>query len=215
MGAALTQLIPIQELTPGAVGAIRNQVINSVVALASSELGLAPEKLVVRDVRPFSDLQLYAGGTTDSTLDQWLYDATTTTAAAFTAINGSKTMGDQRYVALFGIRDLRRGLGIHTTGMATGDTAVGLAAIPEHAKPAAVVSLVKINVGGADKVIWDLTSIEAYPEQQIGFTPSAVIIPQNASFVISYYFKTTIAGIRANLQLIGVAVEPRGKVISP
>jgi hypothetical protein len=78
-----------------------------------------------------------------------------------------------------------------------------------------MVSLIKINVGGSDKVIWDITCIEAYPNDMVGFAPSAVIIPQNASYNIYYYFKTTIAGIRASLQLIGVVCEPRGKVISP
>ena len=216
MGVALTHLIPVQELTPGAVGAIRNEVIAALVRQASEELTLSPDKLVVRDIRPFSDLQMYAAGITAATVDEWQYDATTTTASAFTTVTGSKTMADQRYVALFGVRDLRLGIGVHSTAMGLLDsTAAGPVALLKTQMPGQIVSLIKINVGGADKVIWDMTSIQAYPSNLVGFSPSAVIIPQNASFNIYYYFKTTVAGIRAWLQLIGVVVEPRGKVISP
>ncbi len=212
-----TQLIPLDELTPGAVGAIRNTVIEAIVAKASKELNIPSEQLVVRDVRPATDLQLYAAGTTDSTVDEWGYDATTTSASAFTPVNGSKTMGNQRYVALFGVRDLRKGIGVHTTAMSLFEATTLMgdatsASVP--IVPGQMVSLIKINVGGADKVIWDLTGMEAY-DNPVAFTPSAVIIPQNSTFNIYYYFKTTCAGIRAYLQLVGVVVEPRGKVVSP
>lgn len=213
---ALTHLIPVAEMTPGQIGAIRNQVISQLVSNVARELNVPPGDLVVRDVRPFSDLQMYAGGTTAATVDEWLYDATTTTAAAFTTVTGNKTMGDQRWTALFGVRDLRWGIGVHTTQMQILDgTAAGPVALLKTQMPGQMVSLVKIAVGGADKVIWDLTSMEGYLNQMVGFSPSAVIIPQNATFNIYYYFKTTAAGKRANLQLIGVVVEPRGKVVSP
>ena len=211
---ALTQLIPAEELAPGAISAIRNDVINALVALAARELGLPPEKLVVRDVRPFSDLQLYSTGAVDSTSDRWGYAATGTTIG-FVAINGTKTMGDQRYVALFGVRD-RGAAGNVASGSAT------LAVVKTANKPA--VSLIKINVGGADKVIWDLTGMYAYTSKMAAFAPSAVIIPQNSTFVISYYRQgslevgTTTGPVTDEiswLQLVGVVVEPRGKVISP
>ena len=219
--ATLATLIPIQELTPGMVGKIRNDVIQGVVALASKELSIPPTNLVVRDVRPFNDLGMYAGGTTAAAIDEWLYDATTTTANAFTSVSGAKTMGDQKFVALFGIRDLRRGVGVHTTAMdLVESTSIPVAATGENAfargiLPGAVVSLVKINVGGADKVIWDLTSMEAYQDMNVGFTQAPVLIPQNVSYNLYYYFKTTAAGLRAWLQFIGVVVEPRGLTISP
>ena len=214
-----TQLIPKEEMTPGAIGAIRNQIIDNVVAQVSRELTLSPDDLVVRDIRPKSDLQMLSVGTTDATVDRWVYDATTTVADAFTAVVGAtKTMADQRYIALFGVRDLRAGVGVHTTAMELQDsTAAGPVAqlgplLPQNA----MVSFIKIEVGGAVKAIWDISCLEAYiGEAMVAFSPSAVLIPQNASFRIYYYFKTTAAGIRANLQLIGVVVEPRGKVISP
>ena len=67
-GPALTHLIPLEEMTPGQVGAIRNQVITQLVRQVSSELNMPPEKLVVRDVRPFRDLAMYAAGTTAATI---------------------------------------------------------------------------------------------------------------------------------------------------
>ena len=86
------------------------------------------------------------------------------------------------------------------------------------------ISLVRINVGGSDKVLWDISGIYSSMEHRSGFSPSAVIIPQNSSYVISYYRMGTFeAGVYAApvtdeiawLQLVGVVVEPRGKVISP
>mgnify|MGYP001619173357 FL=1 len=212
---ALTQLIPFTELAPGAVSAIRNQVINSVVALASKELNLTPEKLVVRDIRPFADLALYSGGTTALVSELWGYAATGTTAG-YVAINaGTATMGDQRYAAIYGGRDRHNNA---ISGSAT------LAPAASNANAKQVVSLIKINVGGSDKVLWDISGIYSSMEHRSGFSPSAVIIPQNSSYVISYYRMGTFeAGVYAApvtdeiawLQLVGVVVEPRGKVISP
>ena len=222
MATAITQLIPIKEMTPGAVGAIRNQVIEALVAQVSRELSLPVDRLVVRDVRPFNDLQMYSGGTTNSTTDTWGFDTSTVTAAAFTTVTGAKSMGDQRYVALYGIRDLKFAVGIHATSMGTDATTIyGAAGVALGAQWPQIVNQVKINVGGADKVIWDLSAMYAYPTELVAFCPSAVIIPQNISFNIYYQMRGHLtntalaAGARAMLQLIGVVVEPRGKVISP
>jgi len=214
-GVAQVQLIPIQELAPGAVAAIRNQVINALVIQVSRELSLPIEQLVVRDVRPYADLQLYGDTAADVTSERWGYTDTGTTPA-FVAVNAStKTMADQRYVALFGVRDRHSGA---VSGSATLAPLTGLA----NAKQ--VVSLVKVNVGGADKAIWDITSIYTYRDAKAGFTPSAVVIPQNASYVISYYkmgsievgaVTAPVTDEVAWLQLVGIVVEPRGKVISP
>ena len=226
MGVATTQLVPIKELTPGAVGAIRNQVIEALVAQVARELNLPPTKLVVRDVRPFNDLQMYSGGTTDSTTDTWAFDTTTVTAGTYTTITGTKQMGDQRYVALFGVRDLRSAQGLHTTAMGTaptgvyGSTGTSVFATFGGAIPQ-TVNHVKVNVGGADKVVWDISGLYAYHSEAVGITPSAVVIPQNAAFNISYALRAhrtdaaLTPGMTARIQLVGVTVEPRGKVISP
>ena len=218
MPATMTMLTPIQELTPGMVGKIRNDVINAVVAEASKTLNLPPERLVVRDVRPKADLTLYGAGATVLTVDEWEYDATTTTANAFTTVSGAQTMGDQKFVALFGVRDLRRGVGTHSTAMGVdfestdADAVAMIGPVPD---PGYMVTLIKVSVGGADKVIWDLSGMESYTDNLIAFTQAPILIPQNVSYNIYYYFKTTLGGIKVWLQLIGVVVEPRGVTISP
>ena len=204
LGPALTQLVPMSELTPGAVGAIRNQIINSVVAQVSRELSLPVDGLVVRDVRPVGDLQMYQYTTTDATIECWSYEATTG-STGFTSVTGAKTMADQRYVVLFGVRDLRWGWG--GCSGATG----AISEVYEIPR----VSQIKINVGGADKVIWDIESLYAHKNYPVGFTSSGVLIPQNIAFNIYYYRTMTQTDKRLLIQLIGVTVEPRGKLISP
>ena len=211
---AMTNLVPIQEMAPGAVTAIRSGVINALVAQAARELSVPASQLVVRDIRPYSDLQMYNLTTTDSTSEKWGY-MTTTAAIGYIAVNAAtKTMSDQRYVALFGVRDVH---GWAVSGAAT-IPVVGVA------PNAPTVSLIKVNVGGGDKALWDVTGMYAYQEARAAFTQGAVVIPQNATYVISYYFKGTLAAGAVGapvadsiawLQLVGVVVEPRGKVISP
>ena len=204
MGAALTQLIPISELAPGAAGAIRNQVISALLALASKELTMPEEKLVVRDLRPVEDLALYSTGTTVSTINDWLFTTAATTVTGFVAINNVATaMADQRYVAIYGVKDLRMAYGTKQAAAAT--IVAGCQA----------VSLIKINVGGGDKAIWDLSKLQAYPEQIVGITPGGVIIPQNASYTISLYKSQGTASMVTAIVLEGVVVEPRGKTTSP
>jgi len=212
-GATLTHLVPLQELSPGAVGAIRNQVIKSTVAQAVRELNLPEDKLVVRDVRPLLDLAMDSAVGTASTSERWGFgDALV--AIGWISVTGANTMGDQRYVALYGVRDM--GLNYGASGSAT--IPVALASYKE------IISFIRINVGGADKVVWDISGIRAYQDANVAFAPSAVVIPQNASFNISYYREGSLeAGVPvapttlevAWLQLVGIVVEPRGKVISP
>lgn len=199
---ARTQLIPLQELTPGAVGAIRNQVIKSLVAQASRELSLPPSALVVRDLRWVGDLAAYGSAAAAATVGDWT-NACTASSGYTTIATG--TMADQRYVGMFGIRDLRLGWNTHTTASAPLTTPY---LFTNYA------SLVKFNIGGADKVIWDTKSLMSYPDNPVAFSPSAVVIPQNIIYTISYYKVVTSCGTY-RIQLVGVAVEPRGKVISP
>lgn len=201
---AQTQLIPIQELTPGQVGAIRNVVKNNLVSKASHELNLPEDKLVVRDVRPVEDLAMYASHGSAATVEDWLFTSTASTGTGFVTVTGTATMDDNRYVALFGVRDYRLGIAtVATAGPAT------LICGPSS------VSLVKINVGGADKVVWDTKVMQAYSQDLVAFTPSPVIIPQNVTYNIYYYKSQATNSMVIWLQLIGLVVEPRGKTISP
>jgi len=214
MSVALTHIIPLRELAPGQVSAIRNQVIAKVVAQASHELGMPPSQLVVRDVRPLLDLAMRMQSVTTSTSERWGHVATDTITPAFATVTGAATMGDQRFVALYGVRD--RGLNKGGSDGATAATTMWTWQMN--------FSFIMIQVGGADKVVWDISSVRAYRRENTCFSSSAVIIPQNAGYNIQYYRPGSLgAGVPVNsdidsttwLQLIGITVEPRGKVISP
>ncbi len=93
------------------------------------------------------------------------------------------TMADQRYIGIYGVKD---------------------------SSPIRTVSLLKLNIGGGDRVIWDLQNLD---DDGIGFSPSAVIIPPNAPYTISRYVIAT--NLVADILLKGVVIEPRGKTVSP
>ena len=205
-GVAYIGLIPIQELTAAQIANTRNSVINSLVDLVSHELTLSPDKLVVRDIRPEADLQL----NTHATEENWLVDATLT--VDYQNVTGAQTMADQRWIAIFGVR----GLTFNTPGTGAGVSTATGAAYPTDTSYAKLASLIRISVGGSEKVIWDTSCLDAYRDAQVAFSQSAVIIPQNASYQIEYCkLITTAVDCLYSIQLIGVVVEPRGKVISP
>jgi len=212
MRATQTHLALINEMTPGMVATIRNSVINQVVALAAKELHLDESQLVIRDIRPYNDLGMkycqLAGSA--RTTDAWEYDVTYS-AVGYASVTGDATMGDQRYVALFGVRDYKSGYGDTKTCTESGG---------RYLPPESHISNIKIAVGGAIKAIWDISGLGSQLERRVAFSPSAVIIPQNASYNISYYIGNIITASTAlvgavYLQLVGVVVEPRGKVITP
>ncbi|MBW2559620.1 MAG: hypothetical protein JRE40_02070 [Deltaproteobacteria bacterium] len=198
-----TILTPVQELAAGQVSAIRNAVIDAVVRKASRELALPEEKLVVRDIRAYDDLGF--GNNTDymasaTATNVWgtfkSTDSYVTSAAgggAFCdAIPDNTTMADDRYVALYGVRDWR---------------------IARPTIPANNVSLIRFTIGVADRCIWDLTKCEAYKNFIAGITPSAVVIPPKAPYQISPYLIAD--SIQVCLQLMGVVVEPVGILVTP
>jgi len=202
--AAKSNLIPIQELTPGAIAAIRNQIINKVVDQACKAMNMSPDNLVVRDINPVVDLQMYSAGTTAATIEEWVYTATTGTG--YVSFTGAQTMADQRFMAIWGIRDMRFGLGPHATASAgvTGRTFSPL-----------IYSLMKINVGGADKIIWDLTCMVPYTDNLVALSTTGIIIPQNIAYNLSLYKTEALTDIPYRFQPIGCVVEPRGKRVSP
>ena len=208
--AAQTMLIPVSELPPGEILRIRNSVISQVVALAASELSMKEEDLVVRDIDPYTDLGWDWAAATNGTAHSWVHSATGNDAGYHT-FNGDTTMADQRYVAIFGVRDARWNIG--STQGATDSSS--------YYKPCQPASAIKFSVGGSTKAIWDIMCLNAYINNAVAVTPAAIIIPQNVIFNIYHQVKTWVSAtgrqtdIDMNLQLIGVVVEPRGKVISP
>jgi len=97
-GAAETQLIPIQELSTGQPASIRNGAIKAVVAKAAVELKIAPDKLLVRAIRPKSDL--------DYTYETW-YEVTGASSATFETMSagGTGSKDKDRYIGIYGIQD--------------------------------------------------------------------------------------------------------------
>jgi len=189
-------LTPAAELAPGAIGAIRTQVTKALLAKASRELQMPESELVVRDIRPQADLDW--GSNTNfanaavTTEIWWITTDSSNTGYQEIITSASTTMADQRFVAIYGIRDSRYNL----------NTITG-----------PCVSLVKIQVGNSIKAIWDLEQLSCYRKNMVGLSSSAVIIPQNTQFQIFGYI--TDLSIITDLQLEGIVVEPRGKVLSP
>jgi len=175
MGLSQIQLIPFSELAPGEVGAIRNGIIHKMVELAMQSAKLPEDQFVVRDIRALDDLgYTYEDWTevTDATADQWETMA-------------SGTMGDQRWVGIFGVK-----------------------ADPDRF----ACTSIKFNVGGGDRVIWQLQSLREQ-DDMVGFCPSGIIIPQRTPYTISRYIRSASSPV--SLVLKGVVVEKRGKVVSP
>ncbi len=199
-------LIPVKELLPSEITRIRREAIAQVVAMVSVELKKPVTELVVRDIRPYSDL----AWCTDATIfaaalstDKWTptLDASDAYQAYRSVITStSQTMADSRWVVITGVKDFR---------------------LSEAAPVKQSINFLKILVGGNDRVIWDLTGMEAYPNAMAAISPSPVVIPQNTSYDIQVYDAqsddghTTAEDVVMYLVLDGFVVEPRGKVISP
>jgi len=205
--AVNTLLIPVAELAPGAVAKIRNDVINALVPMVSRELNKPPEKLVVRDIRSYDDL--YWG--TDATLTTavltgniWSFEIDDDASyGTFNLLNSAahQTMADNRFVAIYGVYDRRMALA----------TPIMQA-----------LSELKFTVGGNDRAIWDLQSMQAYPSKMAAVTTSAVVIPQNTDYQIYALQNISDDGgggaaqdTQCYIMLQGVIVEPMGKVLSP
>ena len=203
-GARQVQSIPVAELAPGAVTKLRNDAIADVLAMASSELGLPEDKLVVRDLRPYSDLAWCTTTnvvTSALTTDRW--DATSDDSKVYGQFVGcvtaaSTTMANERFVVITGVRDMRL---CQTTAI----------------EP--TLSMIKINVGGNDQCLWDLCNMYAYPLSMAAVCPRGIIIPQDTDYQIYLYGGLSDDGGSTNvaqyIQLEGVVVERKGKVLSP
>jgi len=208
---AYTQLIPLAELLPADVVRLRNAIIDAVVRQASNALNKPLDDLIVRDVQAYTDLSMEYGTASAGTAENWERDFTGTTVGWVQVNNSAAVVGNDRYIGIFGIRDTRFGFGA-TQQDATDVTVFN--------PPQCPVSLVRINSGGAIKCIWDVSCLSAYPNQPVALSPAAVILTPRSTLAISYYQKnfnsdTTAKSIPSYLQLVGITVEPRGRVISP
>jgi len=206
MSATVTTLTPIKELATGQLSAIRNSVIDGVVRRASRELSLPEEKLVVREIRPYTDLGMYGVTTvldTASTADRWgsfyhssaVVNAPASGGNYVSACTASKTIADDTYIVVYGVRDSRNGWVFSST------------------IPTISVTLIKFNIGNADRAIWDLTKANLYYTQSVAVSPAAIVMPPLAPITISLYLHAN--NVEIYLQLMGFVVEPIGTVITP
>jgi hypothetical protein len=174
------------------------------LAIAQPELKIAMKDLVVRDLRWVEDIQAYSVGTTAATVNDWTFTTAASATTGYVTITGDKTCANQRFMAFYGIRDLRIAYGTQQAA------ATVLASIPQ------AVSLVKIDVGGGTRAVWDLSKVEGtLTGEMAGVSSSAVIIPQNVLFNIYYYKSLGVNSVIARIVLMGMVVEARGLVISP
>lgn len=196
-------LTPIQEMAPGQVTAIRNSIIDSVVKMASKGLSLPESSLVVRDIRAYDDIGFgnnTAFMATAITHNCWgafkaadTYIVTAASPLAYVAgCAATQTMADMRYCAIYGVRDWRM------------------------ARPTSLIqeiSLIKFDIGNADRVVWNLAKVEAYTDFMAGIAPTAIVIPPNTPFQIYPYL--IAGGVAQHLQLMGFIVEPVGLLLTP
>ena len=203
--AAKAFLIPVSELLPSEITRIRREAIAKVVAMASVELKKNPGDLVVRDIRPYSDLAWCTDATAFAaalSTDTWV--PTLDSSDALVAYKGvvtstSQVMTDSRWIAITGVKDFR---------------------LAEAAAVKQVINFIKISVGGNDRVIWDLQGMEAYPNAMAAISPAPVVIPQNTDYNIYIYHAESddgnaVSDVVVYLVIDGFVVEPRGKVLSP
>ena len=182
MSATLSQLIPFSELSPGQAGTIRNELIRKIVSEAVARLRLPEERLIVRDIRAKDDIVIYSKGA-DANVEDWGAVTGTTADAYETMATG--TVDDQTWIGLYGVK---------------------------ADAEANACSAIKFNVGGADRMIWQLQALSE-EDGFVGFCPSGLIIPQNTIYTISRFVRDISSP--AKLVLKGIVVEPRGKVVSP
>jgi len=194
-----TLLIPVEELPPGSLGAIRRQVTENLFNIVSTQLKVSRDTLIARDIRPQSDLDWGSGAAaaefTDSEVTTEIWNITTDTAVTGYAkmITAASTiMEDQRWIAIYGLRDMKSCFATIVTQ---------------------AITLFKITVGNSVKAIWDTSKILAYKNNPIGICPSPIIIPQNTQFQFEGYILNTSTVCWVSLE--GVVVEPKGKAISP
>lgn len=196
--ANYTQLIPVQELAPGELGAIRNEIVKASLNKASAKLGLPISDLVVRDIRPQSDLDWGSDATTGLanvavTTDIWVLTSDASLSGFLPLItSASAIMATDRFITIYGLRD-----GRYTDGTIAAQS----------------TTLWKIVVGNSTKAIWDLSKCYAYKDMPCGVCPSGVFIPERTQFQIYGYSIAT--STLTYVMVEGIVVEPRGLVISP
>ena len=195
-------LLPTDELPEGTIAQIRNQIKTQLLDLASIQLKIARKDLVVRDLRWVEDIAGLSAVATAAVNNNWIY--TGAGAAGYVTVTGATSLPVNKFIALYGARDLRWNYCAQAAAPTGG---VDSQALCQN------VSLIKIDVGGGTRAIWDLSKIQCCPEMS-GICPSAVIIQQMQSYEI-WYYQTILFAAPVRIVLDGMCCEPRGLTISP
>lgn len=99
-----------------------------------------------------------------------------------------------------------------TTGSMGAERFIGIYGVKDNGTPSC--TLLRFNVGGKDVAIWDLQHLTLQRgDDRVGYSPAAVIIPQNDPYTISRYVRLTTSP--SHIVLKGFVVEVRGRTISP
>ena len=204
---ANTLLIPVYELAPGAITAHRNKIRDMLVAIAGKDLNLRPNQFIIRDIRWVEDIVGLASAGVTATVNDWTFTTAASATTGFVTVTGDRRMSQNRYLALYGARDLRLTYG----SQASVTTNPYTTTIPQ------CVSQIKIDVGGGTRAIWDLCKVQGggMAVDPAGIAMSAVIIPQLATYNIYYYKMIAVNSTVARIVLMGLVCEPRGIVVSP
>ena len=170
-------LLPVCSVPPSMVVDTIEAARKKLIELATDALHKSEGELVIRDLFP-TDLGL--------TYEHW-FEKTGATANAWenTSI-ASKTMGDERFVAITGVLDLSVGT------------------------PA---SALRITVGGSKVAQWHLDKLAQQESRREGITLSPIIITQNQPITIDRYVKEINQGTEIVYQ--GLVCEKIGKVLKP
>lgn len=98
-----------------------------------------------------------------------------------------------------------------STGTMSTDRWLGIYGV-KLVEGAGSASALKFNVGGADRVIWQLQSLNE-DDGYVGYSPSVILIPASVPYTISRYVRSISNAFTCVLK--GVVVETRGKLVSP
>jgi len=120
-------------------------------------LNLTADRLVVRDIRAKDDITLYTGSSAAG-VEDWGCLTGTTANAYETMATG--TMGDQRFLGIFGVK----------------------------VSDILAVTALKFSIGNADRAIWQLQQLSE-EDSYIGFAPTGIIIPAATVYTISRYVR--------------------------
>ncbi len=170
-------LVPITTVPTSKIDSIREAVIAKLIELAMEALKLPDDgKLITRDLEP-SDLGL--------TNEVW-YETTGATANTWENSDiASKTIADERLVAITGVVDASEGT---------------------------PVSALRFTVGSSKVAQWNLDRISKTLERE-GVTLSPIIITPNQVVTIEHYVK--VAGSGTEIGFVGVVCEKVGKTLKP